>query len=113
LVLTYNPVTNTWKRAASLPMPWSSLHCDTLAVNGKILIVGGQTNGGYDGIYLTNIDEFNSATNSWAQVGSLPEPNEGQSDAVIDNELIVVNGTVDNVGGWAQDETLINSQISL
>ncbi len=93
-------MTNTWRKVTSLPMPWSSVHCDTIAVNGKIVIAGGQTNGGWGGIYLTKIDEYNPATNRWTQAGSLPEPNEGQSAAFIHNQYIVVNGTVDNLGGW-------------
>ena len=52
-------------------MLWGSVHCDTLVVNGKLVIVGGQTNGGFDGIYLTNIDQYDPATNSWYGVGLL------------------------------------------
>jgi N-acetylneuraminic acid mutarotase len=109
----FNPVTNTWTQVASLPMPVGAIHCDTLVVNGKIVVLGGQTNGGYDGTYLSTIEEYDPVGNAWTNVGSLPEPNEGQSDAYINDELIVVDGTVDNQGGWAQDETLVNGQISL
>jgi N-acetylneuraminic acid mutarotase len=109
----YNPVTNTWKAVASLPFPWSGTHGTTIVVNGKIVIVGGQTNGGYDGIYLNNIDEYDPASNSWSAVGTTPEANQGEADAYINGELIVADGTVDNLGGWGQDQTWLDSDIVL
>jgi N-acetylneuraminic acid mutarotase len=109
----YNPVTNTWSAVASLPIPWSGIHGTTIVVNGKIVIVGGQTNGGYDGIYLNNIEEYDPAANTWAGVGTLPEANQGQAVAYVDGTLIVSDGTVDNQGGWAQNQTLLDSLIVL
>ena len=109
----YNPVTNKWTQVASLPMPWASLETTTLVVNGKIVIIGGQTNGGYDGIYLNDIEEYNPVTNQWSAVGTIPEANEGESVAYLNNELIVADGTVDNLGGWSQNQTWLNSQIKL
>jgi N-acetylneuraminic acid mutarotase len=109
----YNPVTNTWAAVASLPFAWGGTHGTTLVVNGKIVIIGGQTNGGYDGIYLNNIEEYDPVANSWAAVGTLPEANQGQSVAYINGELIVADGTVDNQGGWAQDQTFLDSEIIL
>jgi N-acetylneuraminic acid mutarotase/regulation of enolase protein 1 (concanavalin A-like superfamily) len=109
----YDPVANQWTAVASLPMTWSSVHTTTMAVNGKIVILGGQTNGGYDGIYLNNIEEYDPVANQWAAVGTLPESNEGESDAYINGELIVVGGTVDDFGGIMQDQTWISDQIGL
>jgi N-acetylneuraminic acid mutarotase len=109
----YNPLTNTWTAVASLPMPWSGIHGTTIVVNNKIVIVGGQTNGGYDGIYLNQIEEYDPLANIWSNVGTLPEANQGQAVAYIGNQLIVAGGTVDNLGGWAQDETLLDSSIML
>ena len=109
----FNPLTNSWSQVASLPTPWGAIQRSTLVVGGKIVVLGGQSNGGYDGTYLSAIEEYDPAANAWSAVGSLPEPNEGQAVAWLNNELIVVDGTVDNQGGWAQDETLVNSQINL
>ncbi len=109
----YNPITNVWTKVASLPAGRGAIHTTTLVVNGKIVIVGGQTNGGYDGIYSNNIEEYDPTTNTWTAVGTLPEANEGQSVAYINGQLIVADGTVDNLGGWSQNQTLINSEIVL
>jgi N-acetylneuraminic acid mutarotase/regulation of enolase protein 1 (concanavalin A-like superfamily) len=109
----YNPVSNTWSQVAALPMPWGGIHVSTLVVNGNLVVIGGQTNGGYDGIYLNDIEEYSPATNTWAAVGILPEANQGQAVAYIDDELVVVDGTVDNQGGWAQNQTLLDNEIQL
>jgi N-acetylneuraminic acid mutarotase len=109
----YNPATNKWTQVASMPMPWASNETTTLVANGKIVVIGGQTNGGYDGIYLSTIEEYNPSTNKWSSPGNLPEANEGESAAYIDGTLIVADGTVDNLGGWSQDQTWLDSEIEL
>ncbi len=109
----YNPVTNTWSAVASLPFAWSGTHGTTMVVNNKIVIVGGQANGGYDGIYLSNIEEYDPTTNRWALVGNTPEANQGEATAYINGELIVSGGTVDNQGGWSQTQTWLDSLIIL
>ncbi len=108
----YNPATNVWTKAASLPFTWGSVHTNVLVINNKIVVVGGQTNGGYDGIYIANIEAFNPSTNKWSAVGLLPEANEGESVAYIDNKLFVVDGTVDNLGGWSTRQTWINGSLA-
>ncbi len=107
----YNPVTDTWTKVASLPVPNSSIETSTMVVNGKIVVVGGQTNGGYDGIYQSAVLAYDPATNRWTQVATLPEASQSASVAYINGQLIVANGTVDNQGGWAQNWTWTNSSI--
>ena len=107
----YNPVTNSWSPVAALPTTWGSLETTTMVVNNKIVIVGGQTNGGYDGVYLNNIEAYDPATNAWAAAGTLPEANEGEAAGYVNGQLIVVQGTVDNQGGWSQNQTWVTSQI--
>jgi N-acetylneuraminic acid mutarotase/uncharacterized GH25 family protein len=108
----YNPATNTWTQVAALPQTWSSFHVSTLVVNGKIVIAGGQTNGGYDGIYQNLIEEYDPTANQWSTVGTLPEANEGLATAYINGQFIAVGGTVDNLGGWATNQTWVDSALS-
>ena len=105
----YDPVANAWTQVASLPMPWSSNETSTMVVNTKIVLVGGQTNGGYDGIYLSAVEAYDPTVNAWQQVATLPEANEGQSAAYVNGQLVVAGGTVDNQGGWAQSATLVSA----
>jgi N-acetylneuraminic acid mutarotase len=109
----YNPATNTWTTVAPLPLLLGGIHGTTLVVNNKIVVLGGQTNGGYDGIYQAGIYEFDPVANAWSTVGTLPEANQGQSIACINGQLIVADGTVDNQGGWAQNQVLIDGAIQL
>ena len=109
----YNPATNKWTQVASLPITWGSNETTTLTVNGKIVLVGGQTNGGYDGVYLNFVAEYNPATNSWSQIGTLPEANEGESATYVAGKLYVADGTVDNLGGWSQDQVWVTSAINI
>jgi N-acetylneuraminic acid mutarotase/regulation of enolase protein 1 (concanavalin A-like superfamily) len=109
----YDPATNTWTTMAPLPMPWSAIEDTTLVINNKIVILGGQTNGGFDGIYLNNIEQYDPTTNLWTSAGTLPEANEGEAAAYINGELIVADGTVDNLGGWAQQQTWIDAMFSV
>ncbi len=109
----YDPVADVWTRVAPLPVAWSSNETTTMVVNNKIVIVGGQTNGGYDGIYLDSIAAYDPAANQWAVVGHLPEANEGQSVAFVNGQVIVAGGTVDNLGGWAQSAVFVTSEIAI
>ena len=107
----YDPATDTWTRVASLPVPNSSIETSTLVANGKIVVVGGQTNGGYDGIYQNTVLAYDPTTNRWSQVATLPEASQSASVAYVNGQLIVANGTVDNQGGWAQNQTWVNGGI--
>jgi N-acetylneuraminic acid mutarotase len=109
----YNPVTNSWTKVASLPFAWGGLHATTMVVNNKIVIAGGQANGGYDGVYLNNIEEYDPVASTWSAVGTLPEANQGEAMAYANGELILADGTVDNQGGWAQDQVWLDNQILL
>ena len=109
----YDPVANAWTKVASLPMPWSSNETSTIVADGKIVLVGGQTNGGYDGIYLSAVEAYDPAAGTWSQVGTLPEANEGQSTAYVNGQLIVADGTVDNLGGWSQDAVFVTSEVTI
>ena len=109
----YNPATNVWTHVAALPMPWASNETTTLVADGKIVVVGGQTNGGYDGIYLADVEAYDPTTNAWSQVGTLPEANEGESAAYVSGRLIVADGTVDDLGGWSQNQVWVTSDIPI
>ena len=64
---------------------------------------------GSTGIYLNNIEQYDPTTNQWTAAGTLPEANEGEAAAYISGELIVADGTVDNLGGWATQQTWLDN----
>ena len=100
----YDPVADAWTKVASLPVPLGSIETSTTTADGKIIVVGGGTNGGYDGLYQNTVLVYDPATNQWSTPVTLPEANEGMSVAYVGNELVVAQGTVDNQGGWSQNQ---------
>ena len=66
--------------------------------------------GGYDGIYQNSINEYDPVANIWTLAGKLPEAMQGGSVSYINGQLIVADGTVDNQGGWAQNQIWLDSQ---
>lgn len=112
-VHAYDPVTNQWTAVTSLPAGRGAIHTATVAANGKIVVVGGQFNGGYDGIYQDRVDVYDPNTRKWSLVGNLPEANEGMAVGFISGKLIVVGGTVDNLGGWSTRQVWITDQLDI
>ena len=105
----YDPATDTWRRVASLPVPLGSIETSTFAANGHAVVVGGNTNGGYDGIYQATVLSYDPAADRWTLAAVLPEANEGMSPGYVDGRLIVAGGTVDNRGGWSLDQTWVTA----
>jgi N-acetylneuraminic acid mutarotase len=101
----YDPATDTWTQVASLPMPWSHFHTATMVVDGKIVIVGGQTNGPDDGTYEPSIAEYDPATDQWQMLAPLPEARQAVSAVWINGRLIVAQGATQGGGeGYPQQQ---------
>ena len=49
----------------------------------------------------------------WTTIGSLPEANNSLTANYVDGEFVAVDGTVDNQGGWAQQQTWTTDQLVL
>jgi regulation of enolase protein 1 (concanavalin A-like superfamily) len=110
----YDPVTDTWAQVASLPMPWSHFHTSTFVVNGKIGIVGGQTDGNDDGTYVPNIAEYDPTADAWQMLPPLPEARQATSAEWINGQLVVVGGATQGGGeGYPQQQVWINNQLTL
>ena len=72
----YNPVSNTWTAAVSLPIPRAIMKA--AAINGKIYAISGQPE-------KTRVDEYNPVTNSWTLKNPLPDNNFWYSAIVVNN----------------------------
>ncbi|MEE8311309.1 MAG: kelch repeat-containing protein, partial [Candidatus Binatia bacterium] len=69
----YNVATNSWSTGASLPTPRSG--GGTVAVGKRILMMGGELpegGGGPVGGTFDTVEEYNTLTNSWRTLGSMP-----------------------------------------
>lgn len=70
----YDPASNTWTQAADMPYRGYAMGYST--ANGQLQVVGGENWDGVQGTstLLSNVSEYNPATNSWAALPSLPTP---------------------------------------
>lgn len=92
ILTIYDPISNNWSEAASLPAPRSHAEAGTLEVNGRIFMIGGRNEGVTT---YNNIIEYNPETDSWRTVGNLPRWWYFPSVAFVDDKLIVTAGGVD------------------
>jgi N-acetylneuraminic acid mutarotase len=91
-VHVYDPITNTWARVADLPVNRSHFEPGTIALDGKILIVGGSNNFSDYGDILS----YDPATNLWSKFCDLPTTLVAPFAQVIGSNLVVAQGARDN-----------------
>ena len=89
-VNVYDPSTNSWAAAASLPALTSHLHNSTFVYDGRIICVGGTLTGD---VASNQILAYDPTANSWSDVGSLPQARSATVAQSIDGEVIVATGT--------------------
>jgi hypothetical protein len=87
----YDPSTDTWATAASVPTGTSGAQANT--VNGKIYVIGGSSGNvtlKSSTLNLTQI--FDPSTDSWSMAASMLYPFASAVSAVIDNNIFVIGG---------------------
>ena len=92
-VHVYNPHTDRWWQAASLPRGVGHINASTFGLNDRIYVVGGAIN--VNGSKINEADKIYSYdvyTNNWSTVGSLPAPRKSPLANVVDDELLVIGG---------------------
>ncbi len=98
----YNPATDSWTRLASLPQGRSHLMTSTLVYKGKILVIGGETNGVPA---RTDTLQYDPITNTWVTLTNitLPAARKAPNAAIFDDLLIVFGGQTSNplANGWS------------
>lgn len=100
-VVAYNPATGTWKRVANLPVPRG--HVATVVMNQRIFVIGGTTNGGFNGLPATDVTSYNPQTNVWVKRQSLPAGRKSPVAGVIGERVIVTTGN--STGGATPTDT--------
>lgn len=85
----YNPATNAWTRAASLPAPRGHISSSTFVMNNRINVIGGTLNGDKPSADVTT---YNPKTNTWTKLRSLPAGRKSPVAGVIGERIIVTTG---------------------
>ena len=88
VVQVYNVATDHWTLAA--PMPVGLNHPMPAALNGKIYVIGGQTDP--NTAYVNLVQEYDPATNGWRARAPMPTARSAGAAVVIDGKIYVAGG---------------------
>jgi len=86
-VQVYDVAQNRWQYTTPLPIPLN--HQMAAAVNGRLYVIGGQTDAG--SAYTNTVFEYNPVTTNWTAKAPMPTSRSAGAAAVIGN-LIYVAG---------------------
>ena len=85
----YDPATNTWSSAASLP-PARIVHTATLLPNGRVLVLGGSISGSI----TTGAAVYDPASDTWSSAANMPSPRYLHTATLLpDGQVLVLGGT--------------------
>lgn len=66
----WDPATNKWTSVASLLKPRTHISSSTFVLNGRIIVVGGETK--HAGGTLPDVTEYDPVSNTWKEITPLP-----------------------------------------
>jgi hypothetical protein len=90
----YDPATNKWSRAADLPS--AAGHLGIHVLDGKLIVVGGSTNGCGSGCASDQVLSYDPASNSWSPLTALPAKRKTPVLGDIGGRLVVAGGGAPN-----------------
>src|SRR5262245_15057503 len=88
-VQVYNAASNSWQLAT--PMPVALNHQMPAVANGKIYIIGGQTDSGSTS-FTNTVLQFDPVTTNWSFKATMPTARSAGAAAVIGNLIYVAGG---------------------
>jgi hypothetical protein len=94
----YDPVSGAWTAAASMSAARAG-HTATAFANGRVLVVGGENQGGA----VAGAELYDPATNKWSAAGQLQRARYGHAAVLLTNGKVLV------VGGRASASAPISS----
>jgi N-acetylneuraminic acid mutarotase len=90
-VEAYNPATNMWKKAASMPTPRFVLAA-TKGSDGRIYAIGGGSPGPPTPAALGTVEAYSPATKTWTAIASLPTPRYGLGATSSGGRIYAIGG---------------------
>ncbi|MEA2709897.1 MAG: hypothetical protein QOF78_2498, partial [Phycisphaerales bacterium] len=82
----YDPATDTWTDVAPLPDIRSHIVGCTFAMNGKIIVLGGEV---AFATQRNTVYSYDPATNKWSLLGTMPAPRSSVVSGAIDARTII------------------------
>jgi len=87
----YDPKTDTWKE--KVEMPTAREYLSTSVVDGKIYAIGGSIWVGFgDQRSLTTVEEYDPATDTWAEKADMPTARHGIFSCVVNGKIYAIGG---------------------
>lgn len=108
-VQVYDSAQNRWSFATPLPIPLN--HSMAAAVNGRVYIIGGQTDA--NAAYTNTVFEYNPATSNWTARAPMPTARSAGAPAVIGNLIYVAGGRPPRGNDFAVYDALNNQWTTL
>ena len=102
-VSVYDPATDTWSRAADMPIDVT--HCNAVVVDGTVWIAGGYR-GPHPGVAVANVQRYDVASDSWSEGPPLPVPTAAGTLVLLDRTLHYIGGFLDRDATVATHWTL-------
>jgi len=90
----YDTETDTWETKTPMPTPRSNIQANV--VNGKIYLIGGETNGTLNEVYDPEMD-------TWTTEAPMPTSSSGYASAVVNNKIYVIDSNLNQIYDTATD----------
>jgi N-acetylneuraminic acid mutarotase len=88
----YDPLSNSWSVAASMANARHN-HTATLLPSGKVLVAGGYQAGFNEGAFVTSVELYDPASNSWSAAASMTVSRaQHKSTLLPSGEVLVASG---------------------
>lgn len=85
----YDPATNRWTVAASMPRPIGHITANIFVRNGRINITSGVTT---NSVEIANVIEYDPFTNSWSELPPLPAARQSPVSGAVNGQIVVTCG---------------------
>ena len=97
----YDPKTNTWRKAASLPT--ARISARTAVFSTDIYVFGGRKE--MRGEYTKTVEMYDTRTDAWVKKRDMPTRRKGFVTAVVDGEIYIIGGSIHNKKLGKQEAT--------
>jgi N-acetylneuraminic acid mutarotase len=87
----FDPATGKWSAIADMSTPRSGSP-GTVALNGKVYVMGGDTGDGPGQRQLASAEVFDPATGAWSAIADMPTPRNSMGAAVLEGKVYVMGG---------------------
>jgi N-acetylneuraminic acid mutarotase len=112
LVEAYDPATDLWSARLRMPTPRSAIAAGVY--NNWIVIPGGEGQNWQALSAFKAVEAYNTATNTWQILPSMPHQRHGLAVGVVDNRLYTVSGDGQSAGnGIAESDVNYNEALKL